>query len=109
GPRVDDEAAAVVFDMLFRRYRARLCAYAERFVGCPATAEEVVEEVFLRIWARGTLHEGRCGLPKRYLYVAVKNQALKVVGHRRAVARLQLRAGQQATVPGMSETPVRPD
>lgn len=98
-----------VFEILFRTYRDRLCAFAERYVGCPETAEEVVEEVFLRIWARGTLQEGRCGLPKRYLYVAVRNQALKVVGHRRVVERWQHRAGRQSTVPGMSETPTPPD
>lgn len=100
---------STVFEMLFRTYHARLCAFAERYVGCPDTAEEVVEEVFLAIWSRGTLDDGRCGVPKRYLYVAVKHQALKVVRHRRVVDRWQLRAGRLPTIPGMSEPPAPPD
>jgi RNA polymerase sigma-70 factor (ECF subfamily) len=97
------------FELLFRTYHSRLCAFAERYVGCPDTAEEVVEEVFLRIWAQRKFEDGCCGSPKRYLYTAVRNQALKVLDHERVVQRSRESARSQDHPPGMSQPPIAAD
>ena len=102
-------AGTASFEILFRTYRSRLCAFAERYVGCPDTAEEVVEDVFLRVWAQRKFEDGCCESPKRYLYTAVRNQALKVLEHQRVVERWRETARAHALVPGMSQPPAAAD
>lgn len=99
----------VRFELLFRTYGARLVSFARRYVDCPDTAEEVVQEVFLRVWAQGICRDGRCELPMRYLFVAVRNQALKVLDHQRRVARWRTWAASQPEAPAMSQAPAGPD
>lgn len=45
--KLQDEQA---FELLFRRYYHRLCAFANKFLNNPEEAQEVVQEVFTRIW-----------------------------------------------------------
>jgi RNA polymerase sigma-70 factor (family 1) len=40
------------FELLFLSYAALLCSYANRFVRSHAEAEELVHDVFIRIWER---------------------------------------------------------
>jgi RNA polymerase sigma-70 factor (ECF subfamily) len=95
--------------MLFLTYHARLCAFASRYVGCPDTAEEVVEEVFLRIWAQRGPGDDRCSCSRRYLYTAVRNQALKVLDHERVVQRSHGIVIRQEHIPGMSQPMIAAD
>jgi RNA polymerase sigma-70 factor (ECF subfamily) len=97
------------FEILFLTYHARLCSFASRYVGCPDTAEEVVEEVFLRIWAQHGADDDRCGCSQRYLYTAVRNQALKVLDHERVVQRSHGIVIRQEHVPGMSQPLIAAD
>jgi RNA polymerase sigma-70 factor (ECF subfamily) len=69
-PAPDAEAA---FTAMVEAYYSRLGAFALRLVGSRAAAEDVVHEVFLRIWRRRgefAYHE-----PLGYLYQAVRNEA----------------------------------
>lgn len=62
---------------LFRAMYPRLLRYAKRLTGSDATAEDVVQEAFLRLWKmRATLDPGRS--IKSLLYVMVRNLALNV-------------------------------
>jgi RNA polymerase sigma-70 factor (ECF subfamily) len=70
--RAGDERA---FEQLFHRYYRELCVYAARVDRSPGAAEEIVQEVFFRVWRRReqlllvqTLSS--------YLYAAVRNVAL---------------------------------
>lgn len=99
----------VLFEFLFRTYGPRLVSFARRYVDCPDTAEEVVAEVFLRIWIQGTCRTGRCELPVRYLFVAVRNQALKARRHQRVAERWRTAATAQPHAPAMSQPPTAPD
>jgi RNA polymerase sigma-70 factor, ECF subfamily len=91
-------------EALFCTYYRRLCTFAEKYVGSPDVAEEVVADVFLRVWARNKCQD-ESGCPKRYLYVAVRNQALKYLDHQRVVRRWQEVAKEQVHVPGMGQPP----
>ncbi len=92
------------FEALFRRYREALCALARTYVKCRDLAEEVVEEVFLHVWEMGGSWP-ECVNPKRYLYTAVRNQALKHLEHDCVVRRSHALAKAQGRTPGMSQTP----
>ena len=81
-PDETDERAA--FETIFRsRYQA-LVGFGARYTGSIASAEEVVQEVFLALWRQ------RATMPPAdklgsYLYRAVHNRALNVVRHERVI------------------------
>ncbi|MGH7449074.1 MAG: RNA polymerase sigma-70 factor [Longimicrobiales bacterium] len=98
----------LAFERLFRTYHARLCAFARRYVQCPDVADEVVEEVFLRI------RELRRNWPdsgneKCYLYTAVRNQALMHLAHECVVRQSHAIVNQKFRIPGMGQSPAAPD
>lgn len=38
------------FELLFHKYFTRLCAFSNKFLNNPAEAQEVAQDVFIRIW-----------------------------------------------------------
>jgi len=67
--------SAVAFRALFCAHYEVLCRYAYRFVRSRAIAEELVSDVFLRIWmqrARWEVH----GSVRAYLFSATRNMAI---------------------------------
>jgi RNA polymerase sigma-70 factor (ECF subfamily) len=73
------------FEGLYRAYWERLYAFAFRYMHSKEDAEEVVQEVFFRIW-RGRSHWVPAGAVRNYLYLAVRNSARDRL-ERAAVAR----------------------
>lgn len=45
--KLGDEQA---FELLFRKYYIRLCAFANKFLNDPEESKEIVQEVFAKIW-----------------------------------------------------------
>jgi len=70
------------FAALFRTYHARLCAYVFRLAGSEAVAEELVQEVFARIWERRLDWDPK-GSIDQYLFFVAKNRALNHLKHLR--------------------------
>jgi RNA polymerase sigma-70 factor (ECF subfamily) len=70
--RAGDEAA---YEQLFRRYYQELCLYAARIDPTPGSAEDIVQEILLRLWVRHEELPDVQSLPA-YLFTAVRNQAL---------------------------------
>jgi RNA polymerase sigma-70 factor (ECF subfamily) len=60
------------YELVFRRYYASLCAFATRFVRRPANAEEIVQEIFLKLWEKKASFSIDTSL-KSYLFRAVYN------------------------------------
>jgi len=73
------------FELLYRRYWERLYAFAFRYLRSKEDSEEIVQEVFFRIW-RGRAHWIPAGAVRNYLYLAVRNSARDRL-ERAAVAR----------------------
>ena len=73
------------FEVLYRRYWERLYAFAFRYLRSKEDSEEIVQEVFFRIW-RGRAHWIPAGAVRNYLYLAVRNSARDRL-ERAAVAR----------------------
>ena len=66
---------AAAFEALFHAFYDRLCDFAESYVRSSHAAEEIVDDVFLALWAgRDRLRPLRS--VANYLYVAVRNRAL---------------------------------
>ncbi|MCB4807602.1 RNA polymerase sigma-70 factor [Tamlana sp. 62-3] len=70
-------------EQLFQKYYFNLCLFSKQYVERPDLAEEVVADVFLKIWQnRKTLHI-KTSL-KAYLFVATKNLSINVVNKEKA-------------------------
>ncbi len=71
-------ADARAFEQLFRQQFDRLYRFAVQYVQSPEAAEEVVNDVFVKLWKyRATLHT--ITHPESYLFIAVKNQSLNYI------------------------------
>lgn len=63
------------FDHVFRIYNALMCTFSERIVSSWSDAEDIVGEVFLKLWDRKATFEGEEHL-RFFLYRAVRNASL---------------------------------
>ena len=66
----------LAFEAIFRRYHGELCAVAEGVVGSRAAAEDVVQDVFLAVWAGRERWQVTVSV-QAYLRRAVRNMALR--------------------------------
>lgn len=69
------------YEALFRQYYQMLCTYALRFVKDPDTAEEIVQDLFYKLWEKRAELQINTSV-KSYLYSAVHNRCLKFIEHR---------------------------
>lgn len=67
-----------VFRSVFESYYATLCLFAERIIGDPVAAEDVVEDVFLKLW-QSHQHFNSPDHLKGYLYQATRNASLNML------------------------------
>jgi RNA polymerase sigma-70 factor (ECF subfamily) len=68
----DPEAAAA----LVRRYQARVFGLAVTIVRSPATAEEVAQETFLRVWRHAAAYDPRKGRAATWILTITRNLAI---------------------------------
>jgi len=69
------------FETLFRQYYQMLCSYAHRFVNDTDTAEEIVQDLFFKLWEKRSELQINTSV-KSYLFSAVHNRCLKYIEHR---------------------------
>jgi RNA polymerase sigma-70 factor, ECF subfamily len=81
--KLGDEQA---FELLFRKFNVRLCIFANKFLNDPEEAQEVVQNVFVKIW------EGREEIDpedslKSYIFKIVQNLSLNKLRRRKVESR----------------------
>jgi RNA polymerase sigma-70 factor (ECF subfamily) len=72
------------FELIFRKYYVRLCGFANKFIANTTEAEDIVQEVFLNIWAK----KDRLKLDdeiKPYLFKSVQNLCFNFIEHQKVV------------------------
>jgi RNA polymerase sigma-70 factor, ECF subfamily len=85
------------FERLFRTHYTGLLRFARAQLGEPADAEDVVHDVFLRLWRERTRLGGDRSL-RTYLLSAVRNRVIDLVRHRLVERRwVQAEAGRGAS------------
>lgn len=77
---------AAAFESLYETYYERLWRFAYGLVRTRATAQDVVQDVFLSLWTNRERLNIRTTLDG-YLYAAVRHHALKFMRHDRVVQR----------------------
>ncbi|WP_187269316.1 RNA polymerase sigma-70 factor [Algibacter pacificus] len=65
-------------EQLFQKYYFNLCLFSKKYVGSADLAEEVVADVFFKIWQNRNSLQIKTSL-KSYLFVATKNLSINVV------------------------------
>jgi RNA polymerase sigma-70 factor (ECF subfamily) len=75
--RNDDHAA---FRSLFDTYYASLCHYASHFLNDDSLSEEVVQELFVKLWEKRKMLDVETSV-KHYLFRAVRNGCLNQIQH----------------------------
>jgi RNA polymerase sigma-70 factor, ECF subfamily len=74
----------MAYEVLFRTYYPRLCRFVLKMVQSESIAEEIVQEIFLRIWEQKASWAPKCPV-HMYLYRAAKNASLNHLKHEKVV------------------------
>lgn len=96
------------FEVIFHTYYNPLCLFAERWLRSPELAEDVVCDVFCRLWEQRSAWEIHTSVAA-YLYRAVRNRALLELRHERVVDRERELSISAAVSPGMGQRFSMPD
>jgi RNA polymerase sigma-70 factor, ECF subfamily len=83
--RNDDRDA---FETLFRRYYIELCHFVQRYVNEPAICEDLIQELFLRLWLHRNKWELK-GSVKAYLYKSAQNKAFDYFRHKKIESEIE--------------------
>lgn len=90
------------FELLFRSYYDQLCTFAEGYLRSFSEAEDLVDDVFLRVWERRADWKLSASV-KSYLYGSVRNAVIDRLKHRRVVDRVHNLVGREHSVPGAGQ------
>ena len=82
------------FVELYDRTSAKLLAIALRILRDRDQAEDVLQEVFIRVWQNARTYSPEAGRPMTWLITIVRNRAIDVVRSRREVTMPQDEAGR---------------
>lgn len=77
---------SVAFRELFYTYCQALIRFACRFTHDVDSAEDLVQEVFFKVWSNHQQLDPQLSI-KSYLYAAVRNQALKQIRHQQVIEK----------------------
>ncbi len=108
---VEDERALVerirggdvgAFEQLFRTYYEPLAAFALIYVASPVAAEEVAQDVLVRVWERRDRWVVAGNL-RGYLYSAARNRAIDHVRRERLAARRERDMAPEGAARAMAE------
>lgn len=90
---------AAAFEAMFHAYYDALCSVVQGIVRADAVAEEIVDDVFLGLWAQRERWAVRDSV-RTYLFGAARNGALNWVKHHRIVERAHAAWDRTGAVPG---------
>ena len=95
------------YDLAYRTHRQRVRAAAQRVVTDAATAEDVTQEVFLKLWLRPDLFDAHRGSLAAFLCVMARSRALDRIRAEGALDRARHRLAEyRALEPVTDEEPV---
>lgn len=95
-----DEAA---FTLLYVKYSRQLGPYISRLLHAEPWAEEIIQDVFLKLWkVRDTLPE--VDFPSAFIYKMAANRTINYLNKRAAEIKLQYRISIRASAAGSNLT-----
>ncbi len=88
------------FEAIYKCYYPQLFHFLMRYIDSDSTIEDIIQNVFYKIWQNRTTIEPR-GTLKSYLYASVRNQALKQIASEKKYSRAVSEAGEESCENGM--------
>lgn len=85
------------FEILFREYYNDLCNFAAAYTKDDVNAEEIVQNVFYKIWEKRKTIKIKTSV-KSYLFSAVRNNCLQEIKHQQIVRRHQEKVKQETNL-----------
>ncbi len=85
---------SVVFEEIYREYYTPLCYYCMRYVDSEEDSEEIVQDLFAKLWEKHHELEVNTSL-NAYLYRAVQNYALNHLSKKKTKEKYQAYQKQQ--------------
>ena len=105
---IDDRGLRDGFGALFRQSYAELCSFVAQYVRSRAVAEELVQDLFLRLWERRESWQD--AMPSRsYLYQAARNRAFDHLKRQRVAERQSFELVEEETNPPEAEVALAAD
>ncbi|MCF6365892.1 MAG: RNA polymerase sigma-70 factor [Bacteroidales bacterium] len=72
------------FEIIFKKYYSELCRFALKYTNRNEDAEEVVQDVFYKIWEKRFSVKVKVSV-KSYLYISVRNKCLQNINHKKII------------------------
>ena len=72
------------FERLFKKHYVQLCMYAVKYIKNEHLAEEIVQDVFYKIWEKRLFININISL-KSYIFIAVRNKCLQQINHQKTI------------------------
>ncbi|NOZ35364.1 MAG: RNA polymerase sigma-70 factor [Chlorobi bacterium] len=85
------------FETLFKKYYKQLCLYAFKYVKNNIIAEEIVQDVFFKIWEKRSFIKIKISA-KSYLYMSVRNRCLQYLKHKKIEKSYEKYIDNQAVI-----------
>lgn len=82
------------FTEFFKNHYEQLCRFAGRFVKYEDTAENIIQDLFVHIWVRGSNIDVEQNV-KAYLYTSVKNLCLNYLKKSKRISSLNINSEVQ--------------
>jgi len=74
------------FELLYRKYYARLCSFSTKFLNDPEAAHEIVQDVFAKIWECREDIDPESSI-KSYLFKITQNQSINNLRRRKVESK----------------------
>lgn len=97
--RLMTAGAEEAFAALYRRYQGRVFRFALLMSGCPATADDVTQEVFLALLREACQYDSSRGALLTYLYGIARKQVLRVLKRNRPYIQLGDEGNEEELAP----------
>lgn len=107
-PELAEQLAAgssQALEQLYDRYAALAYSVAMRVLSDPGKAEDVVQEVFLKLWKGATAFDASRGSLRTWLLVAVRNRSIDHLRGRAGHERFEKDISQYAAASGAGSDP----
>jgi len=89
----------IAFGEFYDRHHQTLFAVALRILANPASAEDVLQDVFIQVWERASQYDRGLGRPLGWAVVMTRNKAIDRLRARQRRSRLSERAAQESVEP----------
>ena len=76
------------FEFLFRMYYPRLCSFSKKFLFDESLADDIVQNIFIKLWENRTSFE--CNSFESYIFKAVRNSCLNHLKHQKIVSNYKV-------------------